>query len=83
MVIQVLFALQTMTTNGHAMVSGVDDIGILNLAQGLEFLESATNLDIDIFTAGKLPADSLRIVLSSRRFQTPLTPTSSRTVVWP
>ena len=68
MIIQVLLTLQTMATNRHAVVGGINDIGILNLTHGLEFLEHASNLNIDIFTAGELPAD----FVTDRPFIAPL-----------
>ena len=51
MLIQILFSLQTVTTNRHPVVGGVNNVGVVQLTHFLELLEHLANLNIDIFRA--------------------------------
>ena len=57
MIIHILLTLQTMPTNSHAVVGGVKDVCVIQFTHYLELLEHPTDLNVDIFTTGKLPAD--------------------------
>ena len=39
------------------MVCRIDDVGIVEFSHGFELLQNATNLLVDVFAAGKLPAN--------------------------
>ena len=56
MVVQVLFALQAVTSDGHAVVGRVEDVRVVQLAHRFEFLQHAADLNVDVLTAGELPA---------------------------
>ena len=55
--VEVLFPHQSMTTDRDAVVGGVEDVGVLQLAHRLETVKDATDLDIDVFDAGIFPSD--------------------------
>ncbi len=55
--VEVLFALQAVTTDGHAVVGGVDDVGVVEFAHGGEFIQDTADLDVDVFIAGKFAAE--------------------------
>ncbi len=46
-----------MAANGHAVVGGVDHVGVIQFAHRIELPQHPPDLDIDIFTAGKLSPD--------------------------
>ena len=54
--VQVLLALETVPPYGNAMVRRVEDVGVVQLAHLFELLEDPADLDVDVLTAGKLPA---------------------------
>ena len=55
-----------MSTNRHAVVRGVDSVGVVQLPHLLELLKYPTDLDVDVLAASELSAISLRMVRSSR-----------------
>jgi hypothetical protein len=57
MLIQVLLPLQPMPPDRHAVVSGVEDVGVVEFSHLFELLEYATDLDIDVLAARELAAD--------------------------
>ena len=57
MLVKILFTLQTVSTNSHTMVGSIKNIGVLQFTHTLEFSEYASDLNINIFTTGKLPSD--------------------------
>ena len=57
MFIEVLLALQSVTTNGHPVVGGIKNIGVVEFTHGLEFLECPGNLMVDIFATSQLTSD--------------------------
>ena len=57
MLIEVLLALQTVSTDRHAVVGRVDDIRVVEFAHFFELFQNSTNLDIDIFATGELTTE--------------------------
>ena len=55
--VEVLFSLETVPADGHAVVGGVNDVGVIELAHRFDFLEDAADLDVDAFGASELAAD--------------------------
>ena len=51
MLIQVLFSLQTMSTDCHAVVRCIDNVGIVQLSCLSQLLQHLADLDVDIFAA--------------------------------
>ena len=57
MFIEVLLALQPVATNGHPVVGGIKNIGVLEFTHGVQFLEHAGDLMINILATSQLPPD--------------------------
>ena len=55
--VEVLLALQAVAADRHAVVGGVEDVGVVEFAHRLELLEDAADLDVDVFAAGELAAE--------------------------
>ena len=68
MFVQILFPLQSVPADGHAVVGGVDDVSVVQLAHRLELGKHAANLLVDVFAAGKLPTN----LIAYGAFVTPL-----------
>ena len=47
--VEVLFSLQAVASDGHAVVGGVEDVGVVKFARFCEFREDAAELDVDVF----------------------------------
>ena len=56
MLVEVLLPLQAVATDRHAMVGGVEDPRVVQLAHRRELLEHTADLPVDIFTAGVFAA---------------------------
>ncbi len=55
--VEVLFSLQTVATDGDAVIGRVKNVGVFEFAHFLEPGENATDLDIDVFRTGILASD--------------------------
>ena len=55
--VQILFALQPVPTNGHAVIGGINNVRVVQLAHRLELGEHTADLLVDVFAAGKLPTN--------------------------
>ena len=55
--VEVLLALQAVAADRDAVVGGVEDVGVVELAHRLELLEHAADLDVDVLAAGELAAE--------------------------
>ena len=55
--VEVLFAHEAMATNRDAVVGGVEDVGVVELAHGFELLEDAADLNVDVLTASELATE--------------------------
>ena len=51
--VEVLFSLQAVPADRHAVIGGVEDVGVVQFAHFLELLQHAADLDVDVFAAGK------------------------------
>ena len=49
----------------HSVVGRVEDVRIVQLAHRLEFREHATDLDVNVLTTGKLPAELVSDLVSA------------------
>ena len=55
--IEVLFPLESVAADGHAVVGGVDDVGVVEFPHRFKFFEDLTDLDVDVFGAGEFAAE--------------------------
>ena len=55
--VKILFALQAVPANRHAVVGGVNNKCVFEFAHRLEFFQHAANLGVDVFATRKLPAN--------------------------
>jgi hypothetical protein len=55
--VEILFPLQAVAADGHAVIGGVDDVRVFEFTHGFEPGEDAADLDVDGFGAGELAAD--------------------------
>ena len=46
-----------MPADGHAMIGSINDICVVQFAHCLELGEHTSDLSVDVFATGKLPAD--------------------------
>ena len=49
--VEVLLALQAMSANRHAMISRVEDVGVVEFTHRLKLVENSPDLDVDVFVA--------------------------------
>ena len=53
MIVKVLLALKTMSTDGHAMVRGIDDVGVVQFSHSFQLLQYPPDLKVDVLAAGE------------------------------
>ena len=56
MFVKILLSLKAVSSDRHAVVRSVKNIGILQFTHGVKFLQNSPDLNINIFAAGKLAA---------------------------
>ena len=56
MLVEVLLALQAVTADGDAVVGGVEDVRVVELARRLELPEHPADLEVDVLAARELAA---------------------------
>jgi hypothetical protein len=83
--IEILLPLQTMPSDRHPMIGGIDDIRVVQLSHRLEFLQHTTDLDIDVLATCELTTN----FVSNGPFVTPFPNTThgnfvaqARVTVW-
>ena len=57
MLVEVLFALESMASDGDSMVGGVEDVRVFELSHRRKLVENPTYLLIDIFATSKLATE--------------------------
>ena len=54
MLVQILFSLQTVSPNRHAVIGRVEDVCVVQFSHRFKSLQHAPNLDVDVLAAGEL-----------------------------
>ena len=67
MLVEVLFSLKAVSTDGDPVVGGIDDVSVFEFAHGIEFIQHPTDLLVDPLATSKLPtefvSDGVRIAI--------------------
>ena len=67
MLVEVLFSLEAVSTDGDPVVGGIEDISVFEFAHGIEFIQHATDLLVDPLATSKLAtefvSDGVRIAI--------------------